>query len=100
VADVAAGKADVAVVERRVTRLPRYRDAFEVIPIPEEYFPAPPIPFTIGMMKWAENRDMAQAFIDFICGEEGQACFREAGFIPALSDEGQRLAEKYGVKDV
>jgi molybdate transport system substrate-binding protein len=100
VADVAAGKADAAVVERRITRLPRYRDAFEVISIPEEYFPAPPIPFTIGMMKWAENRDMAMAFIEFICGEEGQACFREAGFIPALSDEGRRLTEKYGVKDV
>jgi molybdate transport system substrate-binding protein len=100
VADVADGKADAAVVERRITRLPRYRDAFEIIAIPEEYFPAPPIPFTIGMMKWAKNQDMAREFIAFICGEEGQACFREAGFIPALSEDGQRLAAKYGVKDV
>ncbi|WP_147821499.1 substrate-binding domain-containing protein [Salidesulfovibrio onnuriiensis] len=100
VADVATGKADVAVVELRITRLPRYRDAFEIIEIPEKFFPAPPIPFSVGVMKWARNEEMARAFVDFICGEEGQACFEAAGFIPALSNEGERLAKKYGVKDV
>lgn len=99
VADVASGKADVAVVELRVTRLPRYKDAFEIIDIPEEYFPAPPIPFTIGVMKWAKDQELAENFVEFICSEPGQACFERAGFIPALSEDGERLAAKYGVND-
>ncbi len=99
VADVANGKCDVSVVEQRITRLPRYKDAFEIIEIPEEYFPAPPIPFTIGVMKWAKDKEVAEEFVRFIRSEKGQACFERAGFIPAISDEGQRLAKKYGVID-
>ncbi|WP_239057276.1 substrate-binding domain-containing protein [Desulfovibrio sp. JC010] len=99
VADIASGKYDASVVELRITRLPRYKDAFEIFDIPEKFFPAPPIPFTIGVMKWAKDMDVAREFVKFICAEEGQACFERAGFIPALSEEGQRLAEKYGVHD-
>ncbi len=96
-ADVASGKCDASVVELRITRLPRYKDAFDIIDIPEEFFPAPPIPFTIGVMKWAKDMKVAEQFVEFICSEKGQACFERAGFVPALSDEGRRLAKKYGV---
>ncbi len=99
VADVASGKCDASVVELRITRLPRYKDAFDIIDIPEEFFPAPPIPFNIGVMKWAKDKKMAEEFVSFICSEKGQACFENAGFIPALSAEGERLAKKYGVLD-
>lgn len=99
VADVANGACDASVVELRITRLPRYKDKFHVIDIPEKFFPPPPIPFTIGVMKWAKNPDLAQAFVDYICSEPGQACFEAAGFIPALSEEGERLTKKYGVTD-
>lgn len=99
VADVADGKADAAVVELRITRLPRYKDKFEIIEIPEKFFPAPPIPFTIGVMKWAKNPDFAHDFVSFITSEAGQAHFEAAGFIPALSEEGERLTAKYGVTD-
>ncbi|KAF1075022.1 substrate-binding domain-containing protein [Halodesulfovibrio sp. MK-HDV] len=99
VADVAAGKADAAVVELRITRLPRYKDAFDVIEIPEKFFPAPPLPFTIGVMKWAKDPDFAHDFVSFITSEAGQAHFATAGFIPALSEEGERLTAKYGVTD-
>ena len=99
VADLAAGKADAAVIELRVARLPRYRDAFDLIDIPEEYFPAGPIPFSIGVMKWAKDMELAREFVEFIRSEPGQACFERAGFIPAMSAEGERLAAKYGVTD-
>ncbi|EPR43908.1 putative metal-binding protein [Desulfovibrio sp. X2] len=99
VSEVAAGRADAAVVEKRITRLPRYRDAFEIIPIPEEYFPAPPVPFSIGVMKFAKNRELAEDFVRFITSEAGQSHFEAAGFVPALSDEGRRLAKKYGAYD-
>ncbi len=35
----------------------------------------------------------------FITSEKGQSFFAAAGFIPALSSEGERLIQKYGVKD-
>lgn len=97
VAEVAAGRAHVSVVELRIAMLPKYRDRLEVMDIPEEFFPPPPIPFTIGVMKWAKNPELARSFVDFICSESGQAFFEAAGFIPAISKEGHRLAEKYGV---
>lgn len=100
VAEVAEGRAHASVVELRITRLPKYRDKLEVIEIPEEYFPAPPIPFTIGVMKWAKNRDLAQKFVEFAVSDQGQKFFEAAGFIPAISDEGKRLAIKYGVSNV
>lgn len=98
--DIARGAGDVAVVEQRITRLPKLAGRLEVIDIPEQFIPAKPLAFVIGVMKWAENPKLAQAFIDFILSEEGQASFEAAGFIPAASAEGQRLVEKHGVKDV
>lgn len=97
VAEVVEGRANASVVEMRVARLPRYRDRLEIIDIPEEFFPAPPITFTIGVMKWAQDQELARAFVDFILSEPGQACFEAAGFVPAMSEEGRRLTAKYGV---
>lgn len=99
IAAVADGTYDASVVEMRITKLPRYKDVFKVIDIPEKFFPAAPIPFTIGVMKFAKDKDLAHNFVDFIRGEVGQACFEAAGFIHARSDEGRRLVEKYGVND-
>lgn len=97
VAEVVAGRAHASVVELRITMLPKYKGKLDVVDIPEEFFPPPPIPFTIGVMKWAKNPELARSFVDFICSESGQAFFEAAGFIPAISTEGQRLAVKYGV---
>jgi len=71
VPDVIVGKGDVSVVELRLTRLPQFAGKVDIIEIPEKFIP-----------------------------EKGQSFFEMAGFIPALSEEGERLAKKYGVKDV
>ncbi|GAB6906952.1 molybdate ABC transporter substrate-binding protein [Desulfosarcina cetonica] len=94
------GEGDVAVVEYRLTRMPLFKDKTEILPIPAEYFPPPPLTFTIGVMKTAPDRDLADAYVDFIRSAEGQQYFENAGFIPAISAEGQRLVEKLGVVDV
>lgn len=98
-ADLVSGKGDVAVIEKRITHLPQFQGKLETIPIPEKYIPPVPVPFTIGMMKWAKDPKLAGRFIDFILSEEGQAFFEKAGFIPARSKEGERLISKYGVTD-
>ena len=94
---IADGKADVGIVEQRIVRHPRFLGKLESIPIDEKYFPPPPMTFTIGMMKWAKNPDIAKTFIDFILSSDGQKHFERAGFIPAISEEGKQLAKKYGV---
>lgn len=91
------GKADAGIVEQRITCLPEFRGKLDMIPIDEKYFPPPPMTFTIGMMKWAENPEVAKEYIDFILSSEGQKYFENAGFIPAISNEGRRLSKKYGV---
>ena len=91
---------DVSVVEYRLTQMPAFRDKAEIISIPEKFFPPPPLTFTIGVMKDAKDRKLADHYVDYICSEEGQAFFQAAGFIPALSVKGQELTKKLGVKDV
>lgn len=90
-------KADAGIVEQRITRLPAFKGKLDTIAIEEKFIPPPPVPFTIGMMKWAKNPSAAQQFIDFILSGDGQKYFEQAGFIPAISDEGKNMAEKYGV---
>jgi len=93
------GKADASVVELRLTRLPIFQGKAEIIPIPEKYFPPPPLTFTIGVMKNAADRQMADHYVEFITSPAGQAHFEKAGFIPAISEKGRMLTEKLGVKD-
>ncbi len=100
IVDIVSGAADAAIVELRITRLPKVVGKVEVIDIPEKFIPAKPVPFVIGIMKWASNEQLARNYVDFVLSETGQALFDAAGFIPARSEEGQRLVEKYGVKDV
>ncbi len=100
VPDIVNGKGDVAVVEYRLTQLPKFKDKVDVIDIPEKYYPPAPVPFTIGLMKWAKDKDFAEEYIRFILSEEGQAFFTAAGFIAARSEQGERLTLKYGVNDV
>jgi len=97
--DLVDSRGDVSVVEYRLTQMPLFKRKVEIIPIPEEYFPPPPLTFTIGVMNAANDRSLADDYVDFILSEEGQGFFESAGFIPAISDKGARLTEKLGVKD-
>ena len=98
--DLIEGRGDVSVVETRLTRMKMFEGKSEIIPISEEFFPPPPLTFTIGMMKDARDPELAEYYINYIRSEEGQGFFEAAGFIPAISDQGVKLTEKLGVKDV
>jgi len=89
-----------SIVEKRLTCMDRFKGQVEVISIPERFFPAKPLTFTIGVMKHAKDRTLADQYVDFVCSPEQQAIFAQQGFIPALSEKGQQLVEKLGVKDV
>lgn len=97
--EVIQGRGDASIVELRLTRIPAFEGRTEIIPIPAEFFPPPPLTFTIGVMKQARDRAMAEAYVEYMTGPEGQAFFERRGFIPALSDQGRELVEKLGVKD-
>jgi molybdate transport system substrate-binding protein len=97
--DIVEGKGHVSIVERRLTRMSKFEDKVDTIAIPAEFFPPGPRTFTIGVMKHAKDRTLADAYIDFMCSEEGQAFFEHQGFIPARSDRGKELIETLGVKD-
>jgi len=99
VPDIVSGKGDAAVVEFRVTQLPQFKDKVEIIDIAEEFFPPAPITFTIGLMKWAKDRELAEEYIGYILSDEGQSFFTAAGFIAARSEMGERLTAKYGVNN-
>jgi molybdate transport system substrate-binding protein len=98
--DLIHGKGDVSVVEYRLTRMPLFKGKSDIIPIPDRYFPDPPLTFTIGVMKHAADRSLADHYVDFILSEEGQGFFESAGFIPAISRKGREMTERLGVKDV
>jgi molybdate transport system substrate-binding protein len=98
--DLVNGKGDVSVVEKRLTRLPQFKGKVEMIPISPKYFPPPPLTFTIGVMTTAKDRVLADHYVNFILSEEGQNFFESAGFIPAISNQGERLTKKLKVQDV
>lgn len=98
--DIISGGGDVSIVELRLTRMTAFSGKTTIVPIPEEFFPPPPLTFTIGVMKDAKDRGLADHYLQFITSEEGQAFFAAAGFIPAISDKGKELIERLGVKDV
>ena len=100
VEEVTSGKAAAMIVERRITRMPLYAPHLDLVEIPEKFFPAGPLTFTVGVMRDARDRAAADAYVDWITGPEGQAHFERAGFTPAISAKGQELVEKLGVKDV
>lgn len=94
------GKGDVSIVEPRITRMAEFAGKLEIIPIPEAFFPPPPLTFTVGVMKSAQDRALADDYVSFLTSPAGQAFFAAQGFIPAFSTQGRELIEKLGVKDV
>ncbi|MRR36737.1 ABC transporter substrate-binding protein, partial [bacterium] len=58
-----------------------------------------PLTFTVGVMKYALDPDLAKDYLDFLCSEEGQSFFERQGFIPAISEKGSAMIERLGVKD-
>ena len=99
VEDVIEGRADAMIVERRICRIPRFAPHLDFIDIPEDYFPEGPLTFTVGVMADAADKKVAEDYVQWITGEEGQGYFARAGFIPAISAKGQDLVEKLGVHD-
>lgn len=93
------GTGKASIVERRLSRTPEFEGKVEVIPIPENLFPPGPLTFTVGVMKYAKDRALADDYVNFMCSDEVQAIFDRQGFIPAYSDKGRMLVEKLGVKD-
>lgn len=100
ITDVCEKKADAMIVERRITRMPQYGEHLDLVEIPENFFPAGPLTFTVGIMASVRDRALADAYVAWLTGPEGQAFYERAGFIPAISPKGQEMTEKLGVKDV
>lgn len=90
------GKGEASIVERRLTRQAAFAGKVEVLPIPEALFPPGPLTFTIGVMKYAKDRVLADDYVNFICSGEAQAIFERHGFIPAISAKGRILVETLG----
>jgi len=97
--EIIEGEGAASIVERRLTKINRFEGKVEVIPIPDTLFPPGPLTFTIGVMKYAKDRELADDYVNFILSDEGQAIFERQGFIPASSERGKILIEKLGVKD-
>ncbi len=89
------GKAAASIVERRLTRIPEFEGKVDVIPIDEKYFPPGPLTFTVGVMKYAKDMALANDYVEFIRSDEAQSIFERQGFIPAISEKGKILIEKW-----
>ena len=98
--DIVSGKGDVSVVELRVTRLPQFVGRIDILPIDPKFFPPPPMTFTVGVMESASNKELAERYAAYLISPQGQAHFERQGFIAAISAQGRKMVEQYGVKDV
>lgn len=98
--DLISGNGEVSVMERRLVHLPMFAGKVDTLDIPAQFQPPPPLTFTIGVMKSAPKRKLADAYVEFICSAQGQRYFTQQGFISAYSEKGLELTEQLGVKDV
>jgi len=97
--EIINGKGAASIVEKRLTRMEKFEGKVDIVPIPESLFPPGPRTFTIGVMKYARDRALADDYVNFMCSSEAQAIFEKKGFIPSISEKGQALIEELGVKD-
>lgn len=98
--DIVSGKGDVSVVELRVTRLPQFVGRMDILPVDPKFFPPPPMTFTVGVMESARDKALAERYAAYLVSPQGQAHFERQGFIAAISAQGRKMVEQYGVRDV
>lgn len=95
---VTKGEAAAMIVERRITKFPRYQP-LDVVEIPFKFQPKAPLVFTAGLMTDTKDREAATAFLEWLISPAGGEHMENAGFTPAASKRGQELTEILGVKD-
>jgi len=77
---VRTGHADAAIVWDAVATY--YSDGAEAIPIPAGQNIISTV--GVGVLKFTENRELADRFVDFLTGESGKAIFRKHNFTTSL----------------
>jgi molybdate transport system substrate-binding protein len=93
--DVANGKCDAALVERRCATLEGIKGNVEVIDIPREYLNREDGLFLIGVIKNSKEKDLAYKYKEFVLSDEGQAILAKHGFYPVKSEKGQEILNSY-----
>ena len=94
------GKGDVSIIEKRLTTHARFKDKIEYMPIEPKFIPPAPLTFTINIMKYVQDKKLADDYADFVRSEEGQSILEKGGFTSVHSARGLDLIERFGVKDV
>jgi molybdate transport system substrate-binding protein len=101
VESIADGDMDAMIVELRIPRMTRFADRLDVVQLPFSLFPPGPLTFTAGVMQEAENPELADHYITWLSSAQGGGPHLErAGFTAADSEEGRKLTEQLGAKDV
>lgn len=98
--DLVEGKADVSIIEKRLTTHDRFKDRIEYFSIPGQFVPPAPLTFAINTMKYVQDRALAADYIEFTRSQEGQQILENHGFTSVHSARGLDLIERFGVKDV
>jgi molybdate transport system substrate-binding protein len=70
---------DVSIVWRMTAK--EIADDTDIVPIPETL--SPPIAVPIGVLKFSEHKDIANGFIDWLTGPEGQKLAKDSWKRPA-----------------
>jgi len=101
--DIASGKVDAAIIERRLAMLPVIKDKVRIIPIAPEITYKGKLckeksPFVIGLMTTAKNPELAREYISFALGTRGQKIMEKHGFVHRLSPQCKLYEELVGVK--
>ena len=80
---VALGEVDAGIIYETDAVAPQYAAALRVIPIPLRFNPAAEYP--IATLAASPRPELAQAFVDLVQGDVGQAILREHGFAPPVN---------------
>jgi len=72
-------RADACIVDEIFTHLPEVKDKVDVVPIASKYIPSGSTTFSIGVVSYSKQKELAKKYIDFVFSKKGRKIFKKYG---------------------
>ena len=72
-------RADACIVDEIFTYLPEVKGKVKVVPIASKYIPSGSTTFSIGIIRYSQQKELAKKYIDFVFSKNGRRIFKKYG---------------------
>ena len=72
-------RADACIVDEIFTHLPEVKGKVRIVPIASKYIPSGSTTFSIGIVRYSKQKELAKKYIDFVFSKRGRRIFKKYG---------------------